>query len=258
MPDDTLPTALVTGATAGLGREFARQLAARGHALCLVARDEARLRGLADELIERHGVPVHVLRADLATPEGLAAACDAVAEHRIDLLVNNAGSSLGRFFGDAPLADEDHQLDLLVRAPMHLCHAALAVMRPRGSGHVLNVASVAAYTPRGTYSAHKAWLTNLGRWLDIQYADEGVRTTTLLPGFVRTEFHERMGVDPADVPRWMWLSAERVVADALSDVDRGRAVSVPSRRYRVLATVARHAPLGVVAKVARRGRMVRP
>jgi short-subunit dehydrogenase len=255
---DTRRTALVTGATAGIGLEFARQLAARGHGLVLVARDQARLDALADDLAAAHGVPVHVVRADLATTEGLGAACDAVAAHDVDLLVNNAGSSLGRFFGDAPLDAEDHQLDLLVRAPLHLCHAALAVMRPRGSGQIVNVASVAAYTPRGTYSAHKAWLTNLSSWLDLRYADEGVRTTTLLPGFVRTEFHERMGVDPSDVPRWMWLRADRVVADALADVDRGRALSVPSRRYRVLATVARHAPLGLVARVARRGRKVAP
>lgn len=245
--------ALVTGATSGIGLAFARELARRGDDLVLVARDEARLDRLAGEL-RVVGRTVYVVPADLATREGAARVAEAVREHRIDLLVNNAGSSIGKFFGDTDVADEDAQLDLMVKAPMDLMAAALEVMRPRGSGQILNVASIAAFTPRGTYSAHKAWIVNLSQWMNIQYAREGVVTTALCPGFVRTEFHQRMGVDPSDVPRWMWTSAEQQVQGALADLAKGRPLSIPTVRYKVLGTIARYAPAGLVAAVAKRGR----
>ncbi|WP_262852203.1 SDR family NAD(P)-dependent oxidoreductase [Mumia quercus] len=247
--------ALVTGATSGLGLTFARTLAARGDDLVLVARDEARLDALATELRAR-GRTVHVVPADLSTRDGVARVVDAVHEHRIDLLVNNAGSSIGKFFGDTDIADEDSQLDLMVKAPMDLMAAALDVMRPRRSGRILNVASVAAFTPRGTYSAHKAWIVNLSRWMNIQFAPEGIVTTVLCPGFVRTEFHQRMGVDPSDVPGWMWTTTDQQVRGALRDLEKGKAVSVPTVRYKVLTTVAQYAPAGIVAAVAKRGRKV--
>lgn len=247
--------ALVTGATSGLGLTFARTLAARGDDLVLVARDEERLDALATELRAR-GRTVHVVPADLSTRDGVARVVDAVHEHRIDLLVNNAGSSIGKFFGDTDIADEDSQLDLMVKAPMDLMAAALDVMRPRRSGRILNVASVAAFTPRGTYSAHKAWIVNLSRWMNIQFAPEGIVTTVLCPGFVRTEFHQRMGVDPSDVPGWMWTTTDQQVRGALRDLEKGKAVSVPTVRYKVLTTVAQYAPAGIVAAVAKRGRKV--
>ncbi|TNC30934.1 SDR family NAD(P)-dependent oxidoreductase [Mumia zhuanghuii] len=247
--------ALVTGATSGLGLTFARALAARGDDVVLVARDEARLDAVAAEL-RAAGRTVHVVPADLATRDGVARVTDAVREHRIDLLVNNAGSSIGKFFGDTDVADEDAQLDLMVKAPMDLMAAALEVMRPRRSGQILNVASVAAFTPRGTYSAHKAWIVNLSQWMNIQYAAEGIVTTALCPGFVRTEFHQRMGVDPSDVPRWMWTSTDQQVRGALCDLEKGKPLSVPTARYKVLATVARYAPAGLVAAVAKKGRKV--
>lgn len=247
--------ALVTGATSGLGLTFARTLAARGDDLVLVARDEARLDALATELRAR-GRTVHVVPADLSTRDGVARVVDAVHEHRIDLLVNNAGSSIGKFFGDTDIADEDSQLDLMVKAPMDLMAAALDVMRPRRSGQILNVASVAAFTPRGTYSAHKAWIVNLSRWMNIRFAPEGIVTTVLCPGFVRTEFHQRMGVDPSDVPGWMWTTTDQQVHGALRDLEKGKALSVPTVRYKVLSTVAQYAPAGIVAAVAKRGRKV--
>ncbi|MGH1562111.1 SDR family NAD(P)-dependent oxidoreductase [Mumia sp. DW29H23] len=247
--------AVVTGATSGIGLAFARELARRGDDLVLVARDEQRLESLAKEL-RALGRTVHVVPADLSTREGVARVADAIRELRIDLLVNNAGSSIGRFFGDTDVAAEDSQLDLMVKAPMDLMAAALEVMRPRGSGRILNVASVAAFTPRGTYSAHKAWIVNLSQWMNIQYAREGVVTTVLCPGFVRTEFHQRMGVDPSDVPRWMWTSAETQVRGALADLDKGKPISIPTVRYKVLGTVARYAPAGLVAAIAKKGRKI--
>lgn len=248
--------ALVTGATAGIGHAYVRALAARGDDLVLVARDTARLESIAAELRSEHGVEVDVVTADLTTPDGLAATEHALASTSkpVDLLVNNAGASLAGWFGTTDVADEDRQLDLLVRAPMHLMDVAVKAMSGRGQGAVVNVSSVAAFTPRGTYSAHKAWLLNLSQWADWHYASAGVRVMALCPGFVRTEFHQRGQMDVSGVPRWMWLKADRLVADALADLEKGRTVSIPSKRYKVLAFLARHAPTSIVARAAQRGR----
>ncbi|MFT4299598.1 MAG: SDR family NAD(P)-dependent oxidoreductase [Aeromicrobium sp.] len=248
--------ALVTGATAGIGKSFAFALAARSDDLVLVARDAARLESIAAELRAAHGVEVDVLPADLTIEEDLARVARAVAstERPVDLLVNNAGSSLAGWFGTTEITDEDRQLDLLVRAPMHLMDAAIKAMSLRGHGAVVNVTSVAAFTPRGAYSAHKIWLTNLSQWADWQYAAQGVRVMALAPGFTRTEFHQRGNMDVSGVPRWMWLDADRLVADALRDLDRGKSLSIPSKRYKVLSLLARHAPTALVARAAKRGR----
>lgn len=248
--------ALVTGATAGIGLAFARALAARGDDLVLLARDGERLERVAAELRAAHGVQATVLVADLTDPAGLSAAEDALASTTapVDLLVNNAGASLAGWFGTTDIADEDRQLDLLVRAPMHLMDVAIKAMAGRGGGRIVNVSSVAAFTPRGTYSAHKVWLLNLSRWADWHYADAGVRVMALCPGFVRTEFHQRADMDVSGVPRWMWLKADSLVADALDDLDKGKSVSIPSLRYRVLSFLARYGPVSLVARTAKRGR----
>lgn len=249
-------TALITGATAGIGNAFARILAARGTDLVLVARRTERLETIADELHRRHGVTVETITADLATPEGTDRVADRLsdANRPIDLLVNNAGASLAGWFGTTNIADEDRQLDLLVRAPMHLMDAAIKSMSGRGRGGIINVASVAAFTPRGAYSAHKAWLVNLSQWANLQYADVGVTVQALCPGFTRTEFHQSMGADIDDVPGWMWLKTDPLVRASLKDLEKGKAISVPSMRYKALTFIARHAPAGVVARIAKRGR----
>ncbi|MBA4609525.1 SDR family NAD(P)-dependent oxidoreductase [Aeromicrobium sp. Marseille-Q0843] len=249
-------TALITGATAGIGNAFARQLARRGTHLVLVARDTVRLEQVAAELTDAHQVEVEVITADLATLQGMDRVADRLSEsgRPIDLLVNNAGASLAGWFGSTAIADEDRQLDLLVRAPMHLMDAAIKSMSGRGRGGIINVASVAAFTPRGAYSAHKAWLVNISQWANWHYADVGITVQALCPGFTRTEFHQRMGAEISNVPRWMWLKADAVVKDSLRDLERGKAISVPSLRYKVLMAVARYAPATVVAKIAQRGR----
>lgn len=249
--------ALITGATAGIGNAYARELARRGHDLVLVARDEQRLETVAAGLREKYRVEVDVVRADLATEEGLQATVNALTDtaRPVDLLINNAGSSLARWFGTTDIADEDHQLDLMVRAPMHLMDAAIKAMTGRGHGEIVNVASVAAFTPRGSYSAHKAWIVNISRWAHQHYSDAGVTVMAVCPGFVRTEFHQRMGVDPNQtVPRWMWLKADKVVKASLKDLDKRKAISVPSVRYKVLATLAQYMPKPLVARLAKRGR----
>ncbi len=248
--------ALITGATAGIGNAFAHELAARGYDLVLIARDADRLDEVARTLTAKHEVGVDVLSADLSGTEGMRAVAGAVTDSAkpIDLLINNAGSSLAAWFGTTDIVDEERQLDLMVRAPMVLTDAAIKSMTGRGHGSIINVASMAAFTPRGTYSAHKAWIVNLSQWLNLHYADRGVTVMALCPGFVHTEFHSRMGARTDNIPRWMWLKPHTVVKAALADIDKGKAISVPTARYKVLALISRYAPPALVAKFAKKGR----
>ncbi len=250
------PTALVTGPTAGIGLSFARQLAASGHDLVLVSRTRERLEKLAAELEEQHGSRVEVIVADLGDREQLAPVEARLADpsRPVDLLVNNAGLGLKHPFLDNSAADEQRLLDVLVTAVLRLTHAALGPMVARGSGAVINVSSVAGYLPRGTYSAAKAYVTSLSEWADLTYRDRGVRVMALLPGFTKTEFHARMDVSRDSAPRWLWLDADRLVAEALRDLAKGRRVSIPSRRYKVLAAVAKYTPTSVQARFQGLGR----
>jgi short-subunit dehydrogenase len=250
------PVALVTGASAGLGQAFARTLAARGHDVVLVARDRARLEALAAELRREHAVAVEVLPADLADRAQLAEVEARLADgaRPVDLLVNNAGFGLKRPFLDNDVEDEQRMLDVLVTAVLRLSHAALGPMVARGHGGVINVSSVAGFLPRGTYSAAKAYVTQLSRWADATYRGQGVRTMALCPGFVRTEFHQRMDVRRDSAPSWLWLDADRVVATAWKDFEAGKAVSVPDVRYKVVAGVARYVPPSMLARFQSLGR----
>jgi short-subunit dehydrogenase len=236
--------ALITGATSGIGAEFARQLAAQGNDLILVARDRERLAEAAAALAERFGVDVDVIDADLSEDDELADLEDRLRqrEHPVDLLVNNAGFGLRTHFEASSVDDEQRLLDVLVTAPMRLCHAALTQMLPRGRGTIINVASVAGFTPRGSYGAAKAWILSFSRWANLHYRSRGVTVTALAPGLVRTEFHRRMGVRAAGVPAIGWLSAERVVRVALRDAAKGRALSIPSSRYKLAVFATRFIP----------------
>ena len=246
-------TALVTGATSGLGLEFARQLAGRGHDLVLVARDRGRLVGVADEL-RALGREVEVLPADLGDREQLATVEERVADpdRPVEVLVNNAGFGLRGRFVDNDVEDEQAMLDVLVTAVMRLSHAALRAQSARGHGTVVNVASVAAYLPRGTYGAAKAWLTAFGRWAAVEYAPRGVTVTTVCPGFVRTEFHERLG--SREGRGLLWMDAGPVVRQALDDADRGRPTSIAGWPYRVLVPAVRLVPTRVLQRFQSLGR----
>jgi short-subunit dehydrogenase len=259
MPADTSPrpTALVTGPTAGIGQEFARQLAARGNDLVLVARDAARLEELATRLRSTYGVEVEVLPADLGDRAQLATVEARLAdrERPVDLLVNNAGFGMKEKFLANSVEDEQRMQDVLVTAVLRLSHAALGAMTERGSGGVINVSSVAAFLPRGTYSAAKAWVNSFSAWAHQEYAGQGVRVMALCPGFVKTEFHERLGIDRDNsAPSYLWLEADFLVREALSDYDAGKALSIPSKRYKAITTVARVVPRPLLQRAQGLGR----
>ena len=252
-----MPTALVTGATAGLGAEFARQLAADDYNLVLVARDTERLEQIAAELSAREGATVEVISADLISDEGCSVVAKRIEdhEHPIDLLINNAGFGMYKVFGSAALADEERQLDLNVRAVLRLSHSAVRAMTGRGSGRIVNVSSVSAFVPRGsnaTYAASKAWVTMFSEALSVQLKGSGVTVTAICPGFTRTEFHERAEADMSHVPERMWLSAADVVREGLADAFAGRPVSVPTRQYRRLVLLARLVPRWLLRRVMAR------
>lgn len=251
-----MPTALITGASAGLGAEFARQLAGRGYDLVLVARDAARLAELAGTLAVR----VEVLPADLLSPEGLARveARLSAADEPVDYLVNNAGYGLPGDFDDNTVEEEARQFELLATVPLRLTHAALSQMLRRGSGRILTVSSTAGFAGLGSYSAAKSWSLVFARWANAYYRTSGVIVTALAPGFVRTEFHERMGIARERMaPRIAWLDAPFVVDRALRDVERRRAVSVPGLRYKALVAVLPLLRPLVRAGVSRRGTQAR-
>lgn len=251
-----MATALITGASSGLGAEFARQLAARGAGLVLVARARAALDEVAAEIREAHGVDVEVLAADLLDADALATVEQRLAAGGIDVLVNNAGFGLDLAFEKNAVDDEVRHLRLHVEAAMRLMHAALPAMLERGSGRVVNVASVAGFVPRGTYGAVKSWLISFSRWANVVYAPRGVTVTAVCPGFVHTDFHARLGLPPGQegVPNGMWLDAATVVREGLRDAARGRSVSVPSWRYKTLVAASRPLPDAVVVAAASRGR----
>ena len=242
--------ALITGATAGIGAEFARQLAARGHDLVLVARNLERLEQLASVLRAAHGVDVEVLPADLSRRADVETVERRLqdAASPIGVLVNNAGYGLQRQFEENAVGEEQELLDVLVTAPMRLCHAALGAMLPRAAGTLINVSSVAAYTPRGTYGASKAWVLSFSRWANLTYRRRGVTVTAVAPGLVHTEFHDRMRVTTGAIPEVLWLDPPYVVRKALRAADRGRAVTIPSLRYKLLVALAHVVPPRVAAQ----------
>ncbi|MEO3827193.1 SDR family oxidoreductase [Actinomadura sp. B10D3] len=220
-------TALVTGASSGIGESFARLLAARGADLVIVARRAELLDGLARELVERYRVAVEVLAADLADPGQRAEVEGRLRSEPVELLVNNAGYGAFGAFADVPLDEHLAQIELNVAALVRLTHAVLPGMVARGRGGVLNVASMSGFAPSpgsATYGATKAYVASFSESLHSEVAGRGVHVTALCPGFTRTE---------DDVPpSLMWLRRDDVARAGLEAVSAGRALCVPGVQYK--------------------------
>lgn len=244
------PLALVTGASAGLGVEFARQLAAQGHDLVLTARRAERLAALAAELQRAHGVVCHVMSADLARPSGAAELLDAIgaAALSIEVLINNAGYGVpGSYLGHAWEVHAEFQR-VMVDAVALLSYRCAAGMRARGHGTIINVSSLAGLMPSTAghtlYGPAKVWLIKFSESLAAELAPSGVRVVALCPGFTLTEFHDANGMREhvARLPSWLWMDAASVVREGLAAVARGRVVCIPGRVNRALALAAKILP----------------
>ena len=244
------PIALVTGATVGIGAAFAELLAKENHDLVIVARDLNRLNERADGWRNEFGIEVEVIQADLSRDEDIRRIELRLQNisRPVEVLVNNAGFGINKSFTVSDTAEEIALLDVLVTAPMRLMHAALPGMKQRNSGTIINVSSVASWIAGGSYSAAKAYLTVLSESLHTELRNTNGVVHALCPGFTRTEFHQRGGMKMGGLPKWLWLSADDVVADAWKAAKGGKAISVPGRIYKVISFITRFGPRPLIRK----------
>jgi len=247
-----MTTALVTGGTSGIGAAFARALAARGDDLVLVARDASRLQTSVRELTERFGVQVEAIPADLGNRDDTVRVADRISstERPVDLLVNNAGFGVHAPLTAVDTTPHEHALDVMGRAVLVLSAAAGRSMRERGHGAIVNVSSTAGFVTMGSYSAIKALVTSYTEALAVELAGTGVTVTALCPGYIRTEFHERAQIGTAKLPGPAWVDVDELVAHCLSDVAKGKVISVPTARWQVAIFLARHAPRRAIRAVS--------
>jgi short-subunit dehydrogenase len=243
--------ALITGATAGIGAQYARLLAREGFDLILVARDKNRLSTTAKTLSKEFGIKVDLLPADLTKPVQLEKVRSRLGDVKkpVDVLINNAGFGINKSFLESEIKAEQELLDVLVTAPMRLTHAVLPVMLQRNSGIVVNVSSVASWIAGGTYSAAKSYLTVLTESLHTELRSTKVKISALCPGFTRTEFHQRGRMKMKGLPNFMWLSAEKVVEKSWRDANAGKVISIPGWQYLILSSISRFGPRPMVRRI---------
>lgn len=249
-----MQVALITGGSAGIGAAFARAFARRGLELVLVARDHERLESFAGTLREDFGVRVTTIVADLAEREAQARVTarivDPGTEPEVDIVVNNAGFSVRASLLDEDLTQHDRAFEVMQRAVLLIGGAAARVMRARGRGWIINVCSVSAGLTQNNYTAIKAWTQNYTEALSVQTAGTGVRVTALVPGWVRTEFHARAGIAGTSIPDLLWLDPDVLVEECLRDVVRGKTLSVPLLRWKIIAAGLRAAPRPLIHRLS--------
>jgi short-subunit dehydrogenase len=238
--------ALITGASAGLGSEFARQLAAQGKNLFLVARRAEPMEALAEELRNAHGVDIGIQTADMSQP-GAPAELFAETQRRgleIDFLINNAGSEGPDLIRTRNWDRHEAYLRLMMTSVAAMCHEFMPAMIERGEGRVINVASVAGRVSIAddySYGPTKAYLIALSKSLALSFRDRGVLVMALCPGFTHTDFHdsERLSEMKRGMPRWLWYDADVVIREGLAALEKGKNEYTSGRLYRVLVPILR-------------------
>ena len=258
-----IKTALITGATSGIGAAFARQLAALGYNLGLVGRRTELLKTLADELAGKHGIQAEVISADLATEAGQKRTAAWIETHApIELLINNAGFGVMGSFAKTPTERHLEMLAVHAGAPMRMIGAALPGMIKAGRGAIINVSSPAAYMPaRGntSYSATKAFLNVFSETLNIELRGKGITLQVLLPGFTYSDFHKRGEWAKKDfystLPKWMWMSSEAVAQTSLRALKHGDFYCIPGLHNKLFVFLRRIGFVKLMArsKLAQRG-----
>lgn len=258
--------ALVTGASAGIGEAFARELARRGHDLVLTARRADRLEALARELRDRHQIDVIVAPLDLARPDGPEALVAALEAQNlaIDILVNNAGYGVPGYFEEQPWATHAAFIQVLMTAPTELVWRLLPGMKARGYGRIVNVASLAGHVPGSAghtlYAASKAYLIRFSQSLALEGKAAGVHATAVCPGFTYSEFHDVTGSRElvSKMPKFMWMDAATVARQGMDAVEAGKAVLVNGRVNRFIKALFKLVPDALALKmVERQGRRFR-
>ena len=251
--------AVITGASSGIGAMFARKLAARGYDLLLVARREERLRSLAVELAETYHISSDVLAADLAVDADRERVAERIRSAKnLGLLVNNAGFGTLGFFFDTDLEGQMQMHRVHVLATMHLTHAALQNLVPRGEGGVINVSSVAGFGQTAgsvSYSATKGWMNDFtaGLYAELEVQKSAVKVQALCPGFTLSEFHDTLGMDRSPIPRSLWMTADFVVSESLRGFDNGKLFVIPGWRYKLLVMFMKTLPGWALRKVSAGG-----
>jgi uncharacterized protein len=251
---DVRPLAVVTGASAGIGKVFCEKLAARGYDLIVASRNAARLESLREDLEAKYGVSVEVFPADLTIDTDVSLLAERLTRSpQLALLVNNAGFGTRGKLADASPALQEAMLRLHTMTPMRLSQAALPVLLAGRRGGIINVSSVASFVYSAgnvNYCATKAYLTNFSEGLAAELAGSGLTVQALCPGFTKSEFHQRMNVGTAELPRRMWLSADYVVKTSLRAFDRGGpVVCIPGLRYKLIVLLLRFIPRGLLRRV---------
>jgi short-subunit dehydrogenase len=235
--------AVITGPTSGIGLAYAQELAKEGYELLLVGRNESKLKQLQLELNAKSEIFV----ADLSVQdEILRVGSHLQGLNQIDLLVNNAGFGSSLPFSQNSLAEEIEQMEILMKAVMVLTHAALPKMIKQKSGIILNISSVAAWVPTGTYAAAKSWVTSFTESISAELKGTKVQVTAVAPGFTKTKFFDRSQMKDADVPNWLWLTPEQVAKESLKDARSGQLISIPGAQYKAMSTVTRSLPRPLV------------
>lgn len=243
-------TALITGASAGIGATFARYLASDGYDLLLVARRTERLEALSAQLSAEYAVDCHVFAADLTRAEAPAEIMDYAkkSDIRIDILINNAGLSGKDAFATTAWSTLHDEIQLMVTAVTELCHRVLPDMRAQGWGRIINLSSIAAFSPPGAsllYTGIKSYVLNISQSLDMELKPQGIHVTALCPGFTHSEFHDIMGTRNAanNLPDILWQQPEDVVREGWAAVMKGKPVCVPGTVNKLIASSVRPLPI---------------
>jgi uncharacterized protein len=235
--------AVITGPTSGIGLAYAQELAREGYELLLVGRNEIKLKQLQLDLNAKSEIFV----ADLSVQaEILRVGSHLEGLKQIDLLVNNAGFGSSLPFSQNSLAEEIEQMEILMKAVMVLTHATLPKMIKQNSGIILNISSVAAWVPTGTYAAAKSWVTAFTESISAELKGSKVQVTAVAPGFTKTKFFDRSQMKDDDVPKWLWLTPEQVAKESLKDARSGQLISIPGAQYKAMSTVTRSLPRPLV------------
>ncbi|MBD3420057.1 MAG: SDR family NAD(P)-dependent oxidoreductase [Chitinivibrionales bacterium] len=240
------PIALITGATSGIGAAFARRLASAGCSLILTGRREEKLRSSTSELRAGGASQIDVLIGDLADEAHRSAIAKKIPTlPRLDFLVNNAGFNIHANVEEADPQQLRSIIDVHCTATVELTHAALGVMKRNGRGAIVNVSSLASFTPgsgSATYCATKAFVTTFTEALYLELSDSGIRVQALCPGWVRSDFHTRRGIMLSNMPAFLWMEADYVVNESLHALERKKILCIPKFRFKLIAFLCRHLP----------------